>query len=113
MVRRCRPRATVGAMTSVIELPVAGRTDDRLRVLVVAESFLPQVNGVTNSVRRVLEHLAAEGHDAELVAPTGPAAYAGFAVTTARGAHLPCYRDLMIGLEPRRRLRDEMLRFRP
>lgn len=84
-----------------------------LRVLVVSESFLPQVNGVTNSVRRVLEHLAAEGHQAELVAPTGPPSYAGFPVTTVRGANLPFYRDFRIGLETRRRLRALLLRFRP
>jgi phosphatidylinositol alpha 1,6-mannosyltransferase len=86
---------------------------DALRVLVVSESFLPQVNGVTNSVRRVLEHLGAEGHEAELVAPTGPASYAGFPVHTTRGAALPFYRDFRIGLETRARLRAEMLRFRP
>jgi phosphatidylinositol alpha 1,6-mannosyltransferase len=85
----------------------------RLRVLVVAESFLPQVNGVTNSVRRVLEHLAAQGHEAELVAPTGPDVYAGFRVHHARGATLPFYRDFKIGLETRRRLRAHLLRFRP
>jgi phosphatidylinositol alpha 1,6-mannosyltransferase len=85
----------------------------RLRVLVVTESFFPQVNGVTNSVRRVLEHLAAEGHVAELVAPTGPDAYAGFRVTRARGANLPFYPDFRLGLETRRRLRHVMLRFRP
>jgi len=88
-------------------------TDTPLRVLVVAESFLPQVNGVTNSVRRVLEHLAAEGHEAVLVAPTGPATYAGFPVHRTRGASLPFYRDFRIGLETRTRLRAEMLRFRP
>ncbi len=70
-----------------VELPQA--PSDRLRVLVVSESFLPQVNGVTSSVRRVLEHLAAEGHRAELVAPTGPATYAGFPVTRARGGEPP------------------------
>jgi len=86
---------------------------DKLRVLVVSESFLPQVNGVTNSVRRVLEHLAANGHEAELVAPTGPASYAGFPVTRARGARLPFYKDFRIGLETRRRLRSVMLRFQP
>ncbi|MEQ4546249.1 glycosyltransferase family 4 protein, partial [Nocardioides kribbensis] len=94
-------------------LPPGGAADRPLRVLVVAESFLPQVNGVTNSVRRVLEHLAAEGHEAELVAPTGPSSYAGFPVTLARGATLPFYRDFRIGLETRRRLRAVMLRFRP
>ncbi len=79
----------------------------------MTESFLPQINGVTNSVRRVLEHLAAEGHHAELVAPTGPDLYAGFRVTRARGANLPFYKDFRIGLETRRRLRAVMLRFRP
>ena len=97
-------------MAEILALP--SRTD-RLRVLVVSESFLPQVNGVTNSVRRVLEHLAAQGHEASLVAPTGPETYAGFRVALARGASLPFYRDFRIGLETRRRLRTEMLRFRP
>ncbi|MBU1801772.1 MAG: glycosyltransferase, partial [Actinobacteria bacterium] len=86
---------------------------EQLRVLVVAESFLPQINGVTNSVRRVLEHLADRGHRAELVAPTGPDTYAGFRVRHARGATLPFYKDFKIGLETRRRLRQTMLRFRP
>ncbi len=82
-------------------------------MLVVAESFLPQVNGVTGSVRRVLEHLADEGHQAELIAPTGPSTYAGFPVTRTRGASLPFYRDFRIGLETRTRLRSELLRFGP
>ncbi len=85
----------------------------KLRVLVVAESFLPQINGVTNSVRRVLEHLAAQGHEAELMAPTGPDAYAGFRVRRVRGANLPFYPDFRLGLETRRRLRQRMVAFRP
>ncbi len=107
---RCARLPSVRDMAEIFELP---KRTDRLRVLVVAESFLPQINGVTNSVRRVLEHLAAEGHDAELVAPTGPAEYAGFAVSRARGASLPFYKDFRIGLETRRRLRSVMVRFRP
>lgn len=108
--RRSRGPLTPTNLVTLPLTPVAGR---RLRVLVVTESFLPQINGVTNSVRRVLEHLAAEGHDAELVAPTGPETYAGFPVTHARGANLPFYADFRIGLETRRRLRATMERFRP
>jgi len=97
---------------NLVQLPTV-RPQGGLRVLVVSESFLPQINGVTNSVRRVLEHLAAEGHEAELVAPTGPDSYSGFPVTIARGASLPFYQDFRIGVESRRRLRAVMLRFRP
>ncbi|WP_182377077.1 glycosyltransferase family 1 protein [Nocardioides sp. WS12] len=86
---------------------------NKLRVMVVAESFLPQINGVTNSVRRVLEHLSAQGHEAELVAPTGPDTYAGFRLRRARGANLPFYPDFRVGLETRRRLRAMMLQYGP
>ncbi len=86
---------------------------DPLRVLVVSESFLPQVNGVTNSVRRVLEHLEATGHTAMLVAPSGPPEYAGAPVRLVRSISLPSYREFPIGTATPRTLRNVLWAFDP
>ncbi|GAA0376024.1 glycosyltransferase family 1 protein [Microbispora corallina] len=84
-----------------------------MRVAIVAESFLPQVNGVTNSVCRVLDHLAAEGHEAMVVAPSrGPAGYAGFPVHATPAFRLPFYRSFRVGL-PSRRITSRLADFKP
>lgn len=82
-----------------------------MRVAVVSESFLPTVNGVTTSVVRVLEHLAANGHEAMVVVPAAgsPRAYAGFPVHEVPAL---AYRQFPVGL-PNSQVSGLLERFRP
>ena len=55
----------------------------KLRIAVVTEAFLPQVNGVTNSVLRLLEYCRAEGHEVLVIAPESegaPKTYSGYKI---------------------------------
>jgi phosphatidylinositol alpha 1,6-mannosyltransferase len=84
-----------------------------VRVAIITESFLPQVNGVTNSVIRVLDHLAGRGHSALVIAPgAGPQTYAGAPVVRVRSVGLPFYRTFTIGL-PTRQIEAVLTAFAP
>jgi len=68
-----------------------------MRVAVISESFLPTLNGVTTSVVQILEHLAANGHEAIVIVPAAgsPRRYAGFPVHEVAAV---AYRQFPVGL---------------
>lgn len=81
-----------------------------MKIAVVTESFLPQLNGVTNSVVRVLETLHADGHEAIVISPTTPGdQHLGYAVH--RSGSLPLMRFPM-GV-PHRALQSTLEAFEP
>ena len=54
-----------------------------MRIAIVTEAFLPQVNGVTNSVLRLLEYSKSQGHDVLIIAPESegaPSHYLGYKI---------------------------------
>lgn len=75
-----------------------------MRVGIVAESFLPNINGVTNSILRVLEHLKEEGHEAIVIAPGAREFqeevpdYLGFDIVRVPTVRIPLVDSLPVGV---------------
>lgn len=78
-----------------------------MRVAIVTESFLPQVNGVTNSVERVMETLKQNEFEAIVIAPTAVSEkHLGFNVITASSISLLQFPVAMPGIGISRTLDD-------
>lgn len=70
-----------------------------MRVAIVTESFFPQVNGVTNTVRHTVDRLLETGHEPLIIAPgPGLAGYRTAPVLRVRSVSLPGYRSFSVGL---------------
>ena len=68
-----------------------------MRLVIVTESFLPQVNGVTRTVTAFLEHLERRGHEALVFAPGhGPYEHAGHSVVRVMGVSGLLYPGLTV-----------------
>lgn len=90
------------------------RTLRSVRVAIVAECFLPAVNGVTGSVCRVVDHLERLGHEVLVIAPgDGPDRYQHTPVARVRGVSLPLYRSLEVGLVDERTVAQLLADFAP
>lgn len=83
-----------------------------MRIAIVTESFLPHVNGVTNSVCRILEHVARRGHEVLVVAPGPGPGDPDPRLCLTPGIPLPFYRSFVVGL-PTRQVTAALRDFQP
>ncbi|UFU05021.1 glycosyltransferase family 4 protein [Ruania halotolerans] len=93
--------------------------DAQVRIAVVAESFLPQANGVTVTLLRLLEYLAANGDEVIVLAPAARrgqdsvSIYAGASVRRFRAVPLPGYSEMRLSTPRVRTLEDHLRWFDP
>lgn len=84
-----------------------------MRVAIVAESFLPHVNGVTNSVLRTIEYLKKHGHEVSVIAPgPGDDSLGDVPVVRMGSFGFPGYDELRIAL-PKKALESELKNIAP
>lgn len=84
-----------------------------MRIALICETFLPNVNGVVMTICRILEHLQSEGHETLLLAPLdAPDSYAGAEIIHMPGVSFPLYPELKL-TPPQFGLTEHLRRFQP
>lgn len=97
------------------------RFTEGVRVAIVAESFLPQMNGVVHSIVRVIEHLAERGDEVLVIAPgsggtsciSGNSPVSGATVAHVPSFAMPRYRKVRLAPGGVPRVRRLLERFAP
>jgi phosphatidylinositol alpha 1,6-mannosyltransferase len=89
-----------------------------MRVAIIAETFLPLVNGVTHSLQRVLEHLALRGDEVLVIAPTAGDTETADYLSTAHIVRLPSvplagYPDIRLAVGGTTKVRRILAAFDP
>lgn len=84
-----------------------------MRVAIVAESFLPHINGVTNSVLRTIEYLKKHNHEVTVIAPgPGETSVNNTPIIRMGSFGFPGYDELRIAL-PKKALEYELNNIKP
>jgi glycosyltransferase involved in cell wall biosynthesis len=87
-----------------------------LRVTLVSETYMPQINGVSRTLERLVDHCVQRGDLVQLMVPRYEEAKAdreGIVRRSWRGWRLPFYREVILPLVTPRRLRREIAGFSP
>ena len=84
-----------------------------MRIALIAETFLPDVNGVVTTLCQLLEYLRGHDHEALVFAPyDAPTSYAGAEIVPLRGVPLPLYPELKLTL-PQPGIMARLRQFQP
>jgi len=89
-----------------------------LRIALVTETYPPDINGVAHTVSKIVEGLRGRGHNLMLVRPRHPqdashVVDSAFQEVLVRGAPIPMYKQLRMGLPAQGALHKLWLRQRP
>ena len=89
-----------------------------LRIALVTETYPPDINGVAHTVSKIVEGLRARGHELMLVRPrhhsdTEAATDSRYQEVLVRGAPIPMYKQLRMGLPAQGALHKLWLKQRP
>ncbi|ALV45612.1 alpha-mannosyltransferase [Arthrobacter alpinus] len=88
-----------------------------MKVAIVAESFLPEMNGVTHSLLKILQHLDARGDQVLVIAPStlenAPCVVEGATVRRLPAVPLAGYRNIRIAVGGVARVKTLLAEFNP